>query len=361
MHLALLTLLLGGCSSEFSVLTYNAGLAEGFVPAAEARAPGTAEAAVAVDADLVCLQEVWKPEHVALFQSAADGPYTDSFFPEPSQVESDTPMCEVDDIAPLTECMNDHCGDVCIDELPTCLLESCAIKFLQLEDECMQCVQANVGDSADAIQATCTAGGTHYAYDGSFGTGLLSKHTLSGVEEHVFTSTTNRRSVLHAVADAPGGPVDVYCTHLTAVFSVIPYPGEGSWAEEQAVQITEMLDFVDQTAASDRVLLMGDLNTGPELGDSAAEVPESWELLAGSGLTDPYVAAAGDCTFCDDNPLVSADSDEQGVVIDHVLLGDGLQAVSTSRVLDEEITVEGCAGEIPAAHSDHYGLHAVLE
>ncbi|MBN2797942.1 MAG: endonuclease/exonuclease/phosphatase family protein [Deltaproteobacteria bacterium] len=358
MRLVLLALFLGGCSTDFTVLTYNAGLAVGFVPGAEGRAEGTAGATVAVDADLVCLQEVWQADHVALFEAAADGVYGDSYFPEPSQRVADSPMCAAEDIEPLTTCMNESCGDVCADELPTCLLENCALKFLSLEKLCMECVQANVGDTADGIQATCTAGGTHYAYDGSFGTGLLSKFPLREVEERVFDSTTNRRSVLHAVAEAPGGDVDVYCTHLSAVFSVIPYPREeGSWAEEQATQISELLAFVDESGDPDgRNMILGDLNTGPAVGDSVAEVPDNWALLAASGMTAPYVDAAGVCTFCPDNPLNSADSDADGVVIDHVLLGGGLQGVDTARVLDEEITVEGCAGEVPGAHSDHYGL-----
>lgn len=52
--------LLSACSASGPevLTTYNAGLAIGFVPGAEDRAPATAAAIGALDADVVCLQEV---------------------------------------------------------------------------------------------------------------------------------------------------------------------------------------------------------------------------------------------------------------------------------------------------------------
>ena len=55
----------------------------------------------------------------------------------------------------------------------------------------------------------------------------------------MFVSTFNRRAVLHAELDTAAlGTVHVFCTHLTAIFSSIPWPKpEGSWQEEQLAQI----------------------------------------------------------------------------------------------------------------------------
>ena len=46
------------------VVTYNVGLARGFVDYADQRAEPVAAAVAALDADVVCLQEVWLREEV---------------------------------------------------------------------------------------------------------------------------------------------------------------------------------------------------------------------------------------------------------------------------------------------------------
>lgn len=353
-------LLLAACGGEFTVATYNAGLAVNFVPGANERAPATADAIAGIEADVVCLQEVWLPEHVDAVGSAASS-FDNQFFPDAAQLDFDTAACEVADVQPLVDCLADQCGDVCGDELPDCLLSSCAFQFVGLEDDCMRCAQANVDLDPDDVFNLCTTGGTEYAYGGSYGTGILSKYPMGPVDELVFDSTTNRRSVLHSVVEAPGGDVDVYCTHLTAVFSVIPYPREeGDWDLEQADQITAMLDFMDTSGSTGRSVLLGDLNTGPEIGDSAAEVEDNWEILDAAGMDNAWVEQAGDCTFCPDNRISSVDSDEDGVVIDHVF-STGFKKFEAERILDQAVEIESCGETIPGAHSDHYGVLTTLK
>lgn len=292
--------------------------------------------------------------------AAAEHPH--SYFPDAQPQIGTDPACTSGDIDPLVDCMAESCGDTCLDGLVDCVLSNCPFEFLRLPDDCTRCAQANIGGDVEAIRATCTTETTEYAYDGSFGTGILSRGEITSVEEKVFASTTNRRSALHAVVEAPAGPIDVYCTHLTAVFSTIPYPrAEGSWAEEQAVQIDELLTWIDETATTGRTAVMGDMNTGPAVGDSIAEVPENWELFEAAAMEVPYVAAAGECTFCPDNGLLGADSDEEGVVIDHVLL-EGFEGTATAtRVLDEVVDVETCGETIDGALSDHYGVRIAVE
>ena len=45
-------------TESFKVVTYNVGLAEGFVPNTEERVAPNGEALNALDADVICLQEV---------------------------------------------------------------------------------------------------------------------------------------------------------------------------------------------------------------------------------------------------------------------------------------------------------------
>jgi hypothetical protein len=162
---------LAGCvtNDPLSVVTYNAGLAVGFVPGANERAPGTAAALVELEAEVACLQEVWLPEHIEIFEDAAADSYTDTFFPAPQPDEPAEPACTNEEIDPLITCMETYCGDSCIDELPACLLASCGLTFLTLDRSCMECAQANVGNPLEEIESTCTTVSTKYSYGGAFG------------------------------------------------------------------------------------------------------------------------------------------------------------------------------------------------
>lgn len=153
----------------------------------------------------------------------------------------------------------------------------------------------------------------------------------------------------------------VFCTHLTAVFDTIPYPNpEGSWAEEQRAQIEALLAFVDEKAGSDtRVILMGDLNTGPERPDIAPEEPLNYALFV-TTFVNPYLEDDDrpECTFCASNPLVPDDA--ASVAIDHVLVR-GLDAGgSARRFLVEPVEIDVGGTPTTVAFSDHYGVRAWL-
>jgi endonuclease/exonuclease/phosphatase family metal-dependent hydrolase len=358
-----LFLLLAACSGgPFAAVTYNLGLATGFVPATPDRAPLAIEAITAVEADALCVQEVWAPEHVTQLGQAAATAYPHQLFPQAQPETSDTPACQQGDLDGLLECIDTECSEACDDELIDCVFASCALDFVFLETTCMGCVQAEVGGSLEDIEAACMQGDTRYAYQGAFGTGLLSAHPILESEELVLDSTTNRRGVTHAVLDAPAGEVDVYCTHLTAVFDIIPYPKEeGSWEEEQAEQIETMLDWIVATAGDGPRVLMGDFNTGPEIGDSAAEAEDNYELLAASGLDNAWVESEGACTYCPGNPLNVGDEDDSGRVIDHVFAAGFEGEASGELLFTDEIEVERCGEPFTAALSDHYGLRVTYD
>ena len=361
--LSLLPLVLCACggSGPLTVLTYNAGLATGYVPASPERTPLTAAAVSALQADLICLQEVWTPTHIDAFEQAAAASFEHRYFPAPQPEQSAEPACEAGALDGLLECLDTSCGDACDDELIDCVFASCALDFVFLDTTCMGCVQAEVGGSIDDVEDACTQGTTSYAYQGAFGTGILSAHPLADTQEHVFASTTNRRSVLHTVADTPAGEVDVYCTHLTAVFDVIPYPREeGSWEQEQAAQIDDLLAWIDSTASTGLTVLLGDFNTGPELGQSEAEAEDNWDVLAASGMAAPYVDTQGSCTYCPGNPLNMGDEGDAGRVIDHVFIEGFEGQPSAELVLTDEIEVERCEEPFTAAYSDHYGVRVTI-
>ena len=333
------------CNGPMTVATFNAGLAVGFVPGAEDRAQKTADAVNALDSDVVCLQEVWRDDHAALFTDSWDH----SFAPDAQQEYGDGAACTEDELSGLLECVDENCADACTDELVDCVFDNCAFQFLGLEETCQGCVMANVGGDIATVTDTCLVEDTHYAYGGSFGTAIVSRHPLVSTEEHVFSSTTNRRSILHAVVDGPRGETDVYCTHLTAIFDLIPYTGDaGSWEEEQQDQIEDLRTFVDETATGE-VALLGDFNNGPD------QHVNNYNALK-DGYKNPY---DGDCTYCRDNPLNSEDSEDR--VIDHVLLRDVDADATASRILDQAIDVESCGEVSTGALSDHYGVEVTLD
>jgi hypothetical protein len=202
-----LALLLVGCPADepTTYVTFNAGLAVGFVPAANERSQGTSDAVAALDADVVCLQEYWEPGHIAMMATAAAENFPDQLFPDASPETLAAPAClpteadpNVNDIDDLVDCIDLECGDACSDELPGCVLDSCAFQFLGLERNCMRCVQANVSGTPESIRETCTTEATEYVYDGSFGTGILSSLPMTAHDSLLLSSTTTRRSLLHA-------------------------------------------------------------------------------------------------------------------------------------------------------------------
>jgi endonuclease/exonuclease/phosphatase family metal-dependent hydrolase len=376
-----LVLALVGCSSDeteeqeppppgrVKAVTYNLGLALGFVDAAVERAPFTIPAAVAVDADVLCVQEVWTAADVQSLTSAAAATLPNTRFLDPQpDTDPGQPACGASDQASLTTlrtCVDTSCADICTDQLVNCVLGECGLELAAVPGTCQTCLQANVGKPIDDILSTCNASSEAYTYGGAFGIGLLTHLPLSGADELVLQSTTTRRAVIYAELDTPLGPVHSFCTHLTAGLSSVEYQGPyGSWEEEQAAQLDELIAWVDQKAGADaQVLVMGDLNTGPAGENYIAEVSGNYDKVVAAGLSNPYLAGPAEpCTFCRTNPLVDGAADEsESVVIDHVLLRNGPANAWAERVLDEDLGLpDYCGGPATLKHSDHYGVRAHL-
>ncbi len=176
-------------------------------------------------------------------------------------------------------------------------------------------------------------------------------------EHHELDSTTNRRGVHHAVVRGPAGRMDVYCTHLTAVFTLLPYPKEsGTWASEQRAQVDALQALIADTAETDQIVVLGDFNTGPAAEGITAEQPDSWSALS-EGWSVPYVEAGGACTWCPDNPLIGGGDAH---ILDHVLVRGFDGGATTARLLDEATSIDVCDEAADGALSDHYAVAATL-
>jgi endonuclease/exonuclease/phosphatase family metal-dependent hydrolase len=347
-----------GGGEPVTVVTFNAGLAPGFVDGAASRTAPVTAAVDALDADVVCLQEVWLPSDVAAIKAGtASFPYQD--WPEGTQDTLSDPGCTSDELDRVVGCVEDKCDGVCDEYTDDCMLGNCAVSFINSSSSCQGCVMANVGGSAQSVRDNCSTGYAQYAFNGSFGTGLLSKHKIISSEHLELDATTNRRGVQHAVIDSPAGKIDVYCTHLTAVFELLPYPREsGDWDVEQRAQASALIDFVESSAETKRIVVLGDFNTGAAVGDDVLAVEiDTYDRFMNAGYSDPYTDQPGSCTWCGDNPLVSG---ERNYILDHVFVKGFDGSPTTERVLDSAQDIEVCEETAEGALSDHYGISATL-
>ena len=351
-----------------AVVTYNAGLAAGFVDAAVERVPAVVEGVSGLDADVVFVQEVWTPEDVATLTAAVDDTYPSSFFldpmPDDPGAEQTGAACPLDESKPLEDCARERCADLPPDELADCVLQDCGVEFSATCPECQACLAANVGSTIDEAIETCSQGSASYSYEGSFGIGFLSAQPIVEQDSLVLDSSLTRRAILYAQVDDPtAGTLHLFGTHLSPIFADVPFPGEGSWEQEQADQIETLRGWVEtKTAGEGTTILLGDFNTGPAGVLFEGEAVPNYELLAAGDWRNAYLEAQGDeavCTFCEDNPLLGGDGDS-GVVIDHILTLGFEGGFEATRILDGEVEVDVEGETITTARSDHYGIRVVL-
>lgn len=358
-----------GCGGQADVVTYNMGLARGFVSYADERVDAAAAAVAALEADAICLQEVWvrqdselkwTNEYIDKVIAATSEAYPYSYW-ERSKNQGEATSCTPEEAAGLEECAQEFCGDVGVGELAGCALEFCGDLFNAASVGCQSCVAANIGNPIEVIMEICVGGSGSSAYDGHNGLLLLMKNEPSETHHKQFSSALTTRSALHAKVKVGGlGDTDLICTHLAAdLSSILAYPGTeySSYIEEQNAQIQGLLSFADEHGSSDNVIIMGDMNTGPD------DIPTNFQLFSdGNEYTNAYVEANGDsiCTYCEANTLNSGEG-EGGVTIDHIFTKTSATPVLSKRILDQMQSIETSEG--PADHhlSDHYGVHLTLE
>lgn len=373
LSLVLFSLTLLGCAAAedeetpvVTFATYNAGLAEGFVDYAEQRTPFVEEAIKALDADVLCLNEVWYQDQVEDLVAKVKDSYPHAYWEstEGSSVGGGDPSCDLDLANAMAACVTDACPDVDPGELVTCALGNCGDEFNATSADCQTCIASNLGAPMEDILATCTSGGGGaFAYDANNGLIILSKLPISSSEHVIMDSYLTLRAVLKAsVVTNAFGAMDIYCTHLTADLSKVDYHGESdSWEKEQGDQIDTMLNWITEKSGSETpAVLLGDMNCGPKKANVAAEYPENYKKFSDAGLSVPYIAdEASTCTWCGENPLTGgADAGGEGSIIDHVMFDNMPEGVSyeSSRIMDAEITFTFEEEDLNSRASDHYGV-----
>lgn len=345
-----------------SAVTYNAGLAVGFVSLAAERQQPVADALSGLEDDYVCLQEVWltqdgdgnwTQDNIDAVLSATSDAYPHSYHEITNTTASGS--CTEDESGPLVTCVEANCAEVPPGELSGCVLGQCGDEYGALSDGCKGCLLGELGNTFEDIQAACigTEGGNSYFSDGHNGLLLLSKHPLTDTSETTMPAVQVSRSILKASSEHPDfGAVDIYCTHLTAAIGGVDYPADSSefasYEEEQANQIDTLLGMVEMS--TNPAIVLGDMNTGPAIGEIGAELPANWTTFAESGLYFPHIdESAPFCTYCSTNTLVDSTDD---VLIDHVMTTWEPTVLEAERIFDETADIGGAQNNL----SDHYGV-----
>lgn len=326
--------------------SWNTGLIRGAVALAEQRLPLGIEAVRALDADVVCLNEVWTDEDAQLYIDSLKETYPYSFREATEDTSEETTPCGIWSTWRLSQCATKKCEkkgisvEECVDTGP------CGDRYRALDDTCKRCLAANTADPV-----SCALGGTQeFTAGGRNGLLLLSRLPLQDARYTPFDALLVKRGAI----DATVGDVHVTCTHLTADLGLVPYPPERqykSWAEENAAEVRRLVQVPEGRCE----VVMGDLNLGPGGEGLKAELPANWDLIEASALREPMDARF--CTWCGENPLARAPHDLQ---IDHILFQgcEAFGAPTYQRIMDQAVSIEGV--EAPTRLSDHFGVHARL-
>ena len=374
-------------NAPLQVATFNAGLldAVGYVPQ---RLPLVKDALAGLDVELLCVQEFWQKAHWdALVQAEADKlPHVLRIADHPGVAGKCTP----DEFNPVQTCAQAKCNNVAASDLVACTSTECAAPVAELSSSCISCLldNASSGDF-DAIAAACVGGGgaasdagvltpdkRAYFLGGSFGIGLLSAYPLLKTETKELDSSTERRGIMYAQLEHPRlGTLHVFCTHLAAVENGVKYEGSyGDWEGENAAHMKALRDWAKEKAGDGgKVLLLGDLNSGPAGKNIAPSVADDYALLPAAGFKDLFLSSDNAaCTFCKDNPLVDPTDAAADADIDHIMTR-GLDVKSSAmRMFTEPVEInvsmhDADAGTSDAGTkketvrlSDHYALHASI-
>jgi len=370
MKTLLISLLLIGFaahSQELKVTSYNAGLAHTFVPLAKERLPHSIDALKNHDADVLCLQEVWKKSDRKDIYKELEEFFSQSHFTKIKNLrEGRRPTCKIKELfgeGKFVSCMQTQCKDLDGDDFTDCILDKCGGALESLKNTNRQCataLMAQVGKNTILGMLTILnpiARAGLFAYKGSDGLMLFSRYPIKdkSIADFSSISTLNRRRALKATLDVEGKNVDVYCTHLSADLSrTVPYTGKfDSWIEENMAQINQLMEHAAVSAS--RSIIMGDFNCGFASPGIDSELENNCRRTQQFSFKNALEQIGPECTFCQDNTLNAGET--KSVAIDHVLYR-GFDLIDAHVEFKELVTLkDGKSTNL----SDHYGVTAIFE
>jgi endonuclease/exonuclease/phosphatase family metal-dependent hydrolase len=307
------------------------------------------------------VQEFWQESDFAQFKSATAKQLPTALRAAP---RPGTGTCTVDELTTLGQCLGTHCPTATGLDQVACAQASCVAEVASLSGGCLGCIWNSIGtDFSNCVGAG--GAGDPAIYGGSTDVGMLTRLPIIASEtSKELDSYFVRMAVLYAKLEAPDGkPVHAFCTHLGSPLDIVPYAGKyASWKDEQLVQIQQLRAYINEKAKSDeRVIVMGDMNTGPDGRGMLGDRSDNYVALVGNDLLDPYFEQRNmDCTYCPDNAFVDDASPKK--LIDHVLVrGIRASKVHVARIFDQSIQIGSGNDAFTWNLSDHYGLRATIQ
>ncbi len=376
------------CAMNTTLLSWNIGLEEIW---ADQRAPVVIQSVSDLNADFVCLIEVWGgPSRIKQFvNELPQYPYhltlIDENYIQSTEPISYIPPCqiseELDMIKTLTECIGEQCLDSQDDDCyMTCLSEvysesfqrspcyACLVEqvykiyygtkeILYLKENVLIDVPKLVLESLSVCSTDTTQ-----PWIQTLGLLILSKTEFTVVETGFYPTFVVPRG--YFIID--WNNTLTTCTHFTVPDIGTPYlagvsTNYTSWDEEnegESMIITQLMKSLEDKYP--RQLLMGDFNHGPAVPDLdvSAVDPLAYDIILATNRTDLYVQAHLPCTACEDNNIVDTTGNP---IFDHFWIKDqlitgNLNTTDVFRFFDGQVNININGQCMPSYLSDHYGI-----
>jgi len=328
------------------VVSYNVGMARS-VPYYAERRDAVMKAVTDIDADVICLQELFLTGDMKEMGQALLAKFPHQF--QSYEKETAEAICGFMELWETQSCTSAHNGSYCLPHM---------IKTKKVSQGCAECLVSQYLDSGSYGTAfkRCKFYSGTTPWEGNNGLLLVSKFPLRLKKRVPLDGFFVKRDLLQAKI----GDVLVGCTHFS-VDTAMPYFGK--LASYEAENQKNFKDTLATFKAFDGPsFFMGDLNSGPAVpsqniipyfGSSFAQVEAAGFGSSFSAMT-PKV-----CTWChndiykDNNALTH--EYPHNFTLDHIIHHKFSSVAVPNRILHER-NISLVSG-VKLAFSDHYGIH----
>lgn len=328
-----------------------------------------------LDADVVCLQEVWIGQDVERITSELFDVYSHTYSKihnpgrfggnVPSQSGPSMAPCNYHDAMNFAKCaMRNKCikKKYTDGQLYFCLNIHCNIEYKRLSQKCMTCVTSCSSRTfkLKKIYRNCIGNGLPAINMRTLnepGILLLSKRPLLNAKYtdfHPYTKEFIERGYIEADTYDFG---KVVCTHTTnnmEDYFEIELSRMGAFSNYVEQGHSERTELIETFGNSYPIIIAGDFNTGDSFGPLInSDLPQEFRYLARYFDVTPVKT----CTLCwpHENIYNTLSKATLNTVVDHVFY-KGHKVVAMSRVITPEYAV--LFDTLPL--SDHYGVMAVF-
>ncbi|MFI5390980.1 MAG: hypothetical protein ACHQYQ_06430 [Bacteriovoracales bacterium] len=336
------------CQEQLSVITYNMSLKNGD----ESRLPDMVRDLKNLDADVLCLQDVYNIPKVI---KELNYPY--SHYIESSEnffIKGVCPVWEIFRKGNPFYCRLKNCSDFVGNNLISCLLEKCNESLNQIKQVNNNCAQAfishvngnTLNDIFDLINPFKAL--PKFLEKGSPGLLLLSKFQLKNKDFSDFSTISTVRNRGALVADVEG--FRIICANTSSPLDGPTYMGSfSSREEENKIQIEKMKKWL--TGKND--VIIGNLNCSRpvQYTDIRENYSKNCEGFDELNLEEP-IYSKPECTYCPYNNLVE-NKERGGLILDNVF-------ISENSLIDVEVVMKNIM-ENESFMSDHFGVRVILK